>query len=340
KTRVRVRGYRLMRGTATLSKSGWRPPQVAAIGGAGPLGNRQTSGNGQTSGNTKEESKPSGEGGAANVAPSAKEAKATEEAAPAAGTADKQAPASTKDTKLESLAETIAKLVPEMIEPESWQPSGEGMIRAVGEGVVVRHTEEVQRRVATLMLELLPDCVPLGLNGPWGPWNVAILPGHAAVRLRPATTESWPGEAEPCARGAEALIDDALLEKCDVDFDQLPLIDALRPLAKPRQVQVYIDHKALTDAGVGTDRPMTCSVKGVTYKTALKLLLDELDLTYLIRNEVLYITSKTEAENMLTIKVYPIFDLVIRPAGAPATRPGLDFESLINNITTNLAPTT
>lgn len=335
KTRIRVRGYRLMRGTASPGKSGWRPP-MQLVGGTGPLGTRQTSGN------TKDESKPSGEGGAGKDAPSAKEAKPTDVAAPDEAATDKaatgKAAAKPRDETLEALAEKIATLVPEMIEPGSWQPSGDGMIRAVGEGVVVRHTEEVQRRAATLMAELLPDCVPLGFNGAWGPWNVAVLPGHGAVRLRP--TENWPYEAEPRAGGAAALIHEALLEKCDVAFDELPLIDALRPLAKPRQVQVYIDHKALSDAGVGTDTPVTCSVKGLKYKTALKLLLDELDLTYLIRNEVLLVTSKSEAESMLTTKVYPVFDVVVRPADVPATRPGLDFESLINNIQTNIGPTT
>jgi hypothetical protein len=36
-----------------------------------------------------------------------------------------------------------------------------------------------------------------------------------------------------------------------------------------------------------------------------------MDLTYVIRDEVLMITSKTEAENMLSTKVYPVGDLVI-----------------------------
>jgi hypothetical protein len=40
-------------------------------------------------------------------------------------------------------------------------------------------------------------------------------------------------------------------------------------------------------------------------------MLGEMDLTYVIRDEVLMITTKTEAENMLSIKVYPVGDLVI-----------------------------
>ena len=103
---------------------------------------------------------------------------------------------------------------------------------------------------------------------------------------------------------------------------------------------LYIDRKALADEGVAIDRPVTCSVKGLSCTTALKLLLDEHDLTYVIHNEVLLITSKAEAENMLTTKVYPVFDLVAAPPNAPASRRAIDFGSLIDNITTTIAPTT
>jgi hypothetical protein len=214
------------------------------------------------------------------------------------------------------------------------------MIRAVGEGVVVRHTEEVQLRVARLMAELLPDCVPLTFNGAWGPWRAALQGDFRAVRLRLATTTNWPYEAEPRVCGEEARIHEVLLEKCDLDFKQIPLVDALSQLAERRQVQVYIDYKALAAAGIAADTSVTLSVKGLTWRTALKVLFDELDLTYLIRDEVLLITTKTEAENLLTIKVYPVFDLVVRPSDAPINRPGLDFESLIDGITTTIGPTT
>ncbi|HEV3343023.1 MAG TPA: hypothetical protein VG125_21795 [Pirellulales bacterium] len=338
KKRLQVRAYRLMRGTVNPGKSGWRPP-VPLVGDSRPPRNAQAS-------DRKQEAPgPSGEGGAAKEATPAKEAEPTKEAepakeaAPAASVTDKGAPTKPTDPKLEAWAEKIATLVPTMIDPQSWEPSGEGMIRAVGEGVVVRHTEEVQHRVARLMAELLPDYVPMGFNGPWGPWGPA-LSVHAAVRLRVGATGNWPHQAEPRPSGEEARVHEALLEKCDLAFKQLPLVDALNRLADARQVQLYIDRKALAKAGVGADTPLTCSVKKLNFKTALALLLDELDLTYLVRDEVLLITTKTEAENLLTTKVYPVFDLVVRPPNAPANRPALDFQSLIENITVNIAPTT
>jgi hypothetical protein len=332
---LRVRAFRLMRGTLGPGKSGWRPPT--------PVVGDSASRGAQASVGKRKAAEPPAEGDPAKEAESgdkAAEAPPAKEPEPAAGAAEKKVLVLSKDEKLETIVQEIVKLVPQIIEPQSWEPQGEGMIRAVGEGIVMRNTDEVQHRVARLMAELLPDCVPMDFGGPWGPWRAALGADHATVRLRPATTDNWPCQAEPRPSDQEARIDEALREKCDVEFDQLPLIDALTRFAEPRQLPLYIDRKALADAGTGTDTPVTASVKGLTCKTALELLLDELDLTYLVRHEVLIITTKTEAENMLAIKVYPVFDLVARPPNAPATLPSLDFQSLIDNITTNIAPTT
>jgi hypothetical protein len=236
---------------------------------------------------------------------------------------------SPSDGKLAAWAKAIAELVPQMIEPDSWAPSGKAMIRAVGETVVVLQTDEVQERIGKLVNEMLPGSAA-------GPARTF----HAAVRLSPLSVQvGWPHEAEPLPGPVEAQIDKALDGTADMEFAEEPLAEVLSKLGEQHPVQIHLDHKALNDAGVGSDTPITRSIKGLSLRTALKLMLGELDLTYIIRNEVLTITSKTEAENMLTVKVYPVFDLVVRPLDAPATRPALDFQSLIENITSNVAPT-
>jgi hypothetical protein len=105
----------------------------------------------------------------------------------------------------------------------------------------------------------------------------------------------------------------ALDEKTELDFTDQPLQDAIDYLQQRHEINIQLDTKALSDAGVGSDTPITRSIKGITLRSALKLLLSDLDLTYVIRNEVLMITSKTEAENMLSTRVYPVADLVIPP---------------------------
>lgn len=333
---LQVHAYRLMRGSKYPPKSGWRPPQEI-VGDSTPPRRAQ-----QRAKKSEATSEPSSVEGGAATQPPANEATAAKEGAAGAPTADKGAPAKPSDAKLEAWVAMIAKLVPEMIEPTSWEPTGEGMIRAVGEAIVVRNTEEIQHRVARLMAELLPDYVPVDFTGPWGPWKPALLSGHAGVRLRSAMTGDWPQQAEPRPCGEEARAHEALLEQCGLDFDELPLIDALSRLADLRQVQLFIDRQALIEAGVKLERPVTHSLKGLSYGTALRLLLDEYDrdLTYLLRDGILLITTKTEAENMLTVKVYPVFDLVVRPPNAPGNRPGLDFQPFMSCIQTNIAPDT
>jgi hypothetical protein len=55
---------------------------------------------------------------------------------------------------------------------------------------------------------------------------------------------------------------------------------------------------------------------------------------------VLVITSKTEAESMLVVKIYPVFDLVVRPLDASPRLPGMDFTALAKSIMGQVAPTT
>jgi hypothetical protein len=347
-----VRGYRFMRGPKSPGKSGWRPPQEFVGDSAPPRDTRanvkkqevaEPSG---VEGATAKDSAPSTDSAPTKDMPPAKDPAPTNDAAPAkeaepaAGAADKQPPAKPTDAKLEAWVEIIAKVVPEMIEPESWAPSGDGTIRAVGEGIVVRNTEEIQRRVARLMAELLPDYVPVDFRGLWGPWQAALEANHATVRLRPSTIANWPHQAEPRPSGVEALIHEALLETCELEFNELPLIDALNRLAEQLHAQLFIDRHALADESIRTDTPMTCLVKGLSNRAALKLLLDELKLDYSIRDEVLLVTTKVEAEDMLTVRVYPVFDLVVRPLNASTNRPSLGFQSLIDNIVAIIAPTT
>jgi hypothetical protein len=51
--------------------------------------------------------------------------------------------------------------------------------------------------------------------------------------------------------------------------------------------------------------------KGITLKNALKLVLAEHDLAYVIKYEVLLITTKDKASNELSTRVYPVADLVL-----------------------------
>jgi hypothetical protein len=68
---------------------------------------------------------------------------------------------------------------------------------------------------------------------------------------------------------------------------------------------------ALDDAGLGPDESVTINLHGISLRSALSHLLRQLNLTYIIRDELLLITTQIEAEEHLVVKVYPVADLVL-----------------------------
>lgn len=120
----------------------------------------------------------------------------------------------------------------------------------------------------------------------------------------------------------EAKILAALDEPTELDFVEQPLSDVLDYLKQRHGIEIQIDARALADSGLGTETPITRAIKGITLRSALKLILSELDLTYVMRNEVLLITSRAEADNMLSTRVYPVADLVV-PIRQPTNMGGM-----------------
>jgi hypothetical protein len=120
---------------------------------------------------------------------------------------------------------------------------------------------------------------------------------------------------------SEAKIYAALDEKTELDFTDQPLSDVIDYLKNRHEIEIQLDNKALADAGLGSDTTVTRNVKGVSLRSALRLLLGEFDLTYVVHDEIMLITTKTEAENMLSTRVYPVGDLVI-PVRLPTGMPG------------------
>lgn len=100
-------------------------------------------------------------------------------------------------------------------------------------------------------------------------------------------------------------IEAALREKTELDFVQQPLSDVIDYLSQRHDIEVQLDGRSLTDAGVGSDTPITLSLKGVTLREALQKLLDPLKLTFAVRHEVLFIAAKPLPEKFGDFPVVP-----------------------------------
>lgn len=88
----------------------------------------------------------------------------------------------------------------------------------------------------------------------------------------------------------------ALNEKTEFNFTEVPLDAAISYLKEQHDVEIHLDNWALLDAGISSEAPITRSVKGVPLRSALSQLLDQLDLTYVIQNGAMIITTKRAAK--------------------------------------------
>ncbi|OYV81078.1 MAG: hypothetical protein B7Z73_18505 [Planctomycetia bacterium 21-64-5] len=151
--------------------------------------------------------------------------------------------------------------------------------------------------------------------------------------------------ARPLPTPREAAVLKALDEPTEIDFAEQPLSGVVESLKQRHGIEIQLDEKALADAGAATDTPITRTIQGVTLRSVLRLVLDDLDLTYVVGDGFLLITSKTEAENRLTCRVYPVEDLVtldseFRPPLRPGQKPAEDARALIELIVSTMAPRT
>jgi len=111
--------------------------------------------------------------------------------------------------------------------------------------------------------------------------------------------------------GAEQRIFGELNRTTNLDVVEMPLRDVVAYLSEVHGIPIVLSAKKLEEASVSGDTPITKSVRGITLRSALRLLLRDLELTYVIRDEVLQITTPEDAESQLLTKVYPVGDLVV-----------------------------
>ena len=110
---------------------------------------------------------------------------------------------------------------------------------------------------------------------------------------------------------AEKKINEALKSPTVMEFVETPLEQVITFLKDYHKIEIQLDKKALEDGSVTTDTPITINIKNISLKSGLRLMLRNLNLTYMIRDEVLFITTQEEADARLVTKVYPVADLVI-----------------------------
>jgi hypothetical protein len=72
---------------------------------------------------------------------------------------------------------------------------------------------------------------------------------------------------------------------------------------------MQLDTGAMNEAGIATDHPITMEVKGVSLGSALRLLLEPLELTYVVTDGVLLVTTPAAVSKMVELRVYNVAEL-------------------------------
>ena len=109
---------------------------------------------------------------------------------------------------------------------------------------------------------------------------------------------------------AERKITAALNKPTQMEFIETPLDEVVRYLKKLYEIEIQIDRRALGEVGIDVHTPLTVNLKGVSLQSALRHILRDHSLTYVIRDEVLLITTPEEADEMMTIRAFDVADLV------------------------------
>ena len=116
----------------------------------------------------------------------------------------------------------------------------------------------------------------------------------------------------------ERRLEQALNKVVILDFTDSPLIEVITFFSDELLVNVVLDSAALSDAGIATDMPVTRQISGLTARSALKLILEPLSLTAVIDNEILRVTTREKAIEILITRTYPVSDLCRTPNDWPS----------------------
>ncbi len=123
----------------------------------------------------------------------------------------------------------------------------------------------------------------------------------------------------------ELAIDQALKKKVDVQFNDEPLYAVLDNLAKLTGINIFLDPEGIDAHGIERETPVNLSLrKPVSLKSALNLILEPLELSYIIQDEVLRVTSEMVRDGDTVNVVYYVADLVVPiPNFSPSYNVGL-----------------
>jgi type II secretory pathway component GspD/PulD (secretin) len=156
-----------------------------------------------------------------------------------------------------------------------------------------------------------PGANPFGGADPFGGDPFATAPNGKQKKQQPQAKTDLKPRTAPRAGTAEDRLRAALSEMTTFTFVNLPLSDAVKFLGVLHDIPIVVDKRALEEIGLSAEEPVTLSLKNVRLRSFLRLLLRNLELTYMIRDEVLQITTPEAAKTNMVLQTYPFPETLI-----------------------------
>lgn len=171
-----------------------------------------------------------------------------------------------------SIIETIIACV----HPTSWDNSGgPGQIQEAGDVLFVTQTDSILMEIKGLLV---------AIRKPGRRTFVGEPPSHTDIRK-------------------------AFNKKFSVGFRDTPMEAAVQELAVRSGIEIRLDIKALADASIQPNEPVTFAVTDGQLPLALTALTRGLGLDWILESDVVWITSTGEADSTLKVAVYDVRDL-------------------------------
>ncbi len=213
-------------------------------------------------------------------------------------------------------SDTLIELIESVVDPQTWDevggPSSMGPFQGT---LVISQTDKSHEELARLL---------------------AALREARDTQLAGNATEMIPTDG-PAQIAARRRLAEHSQDSADFSFNETPLAEALNSIAQRFGVQIVLDLQALEEAGMGGDTPVTDELRRVMLPVALSMLLHPYDLTYLLANEVVLVTTTDVAYQELTVSVYSVADLVQFGEGKVGGGKQ-DFDTLVDLIQQQISP--
>ena len=110
---------------------------------------------------------------------------------------------------------------------------------------------------------------------------------------------------------AEKEIEGRLNQSVNLNFNNLPLKDVLEDIRAMYQINIVPDMAALEQEGISLERPVTLKLEQISLKSALNLMLRNVHLTWVVKDEVLQITTESQARGKMSTVTYQVTDLIL-----------------------------